>query len=126
MFKKWPRQTDLLRISQDRIIKITKNKNMSKSNPLANLQIVTNCPMCDFKYDKSSIKVIDKKDGIMVLYLNCRQCKSSVAMAIMIETFGITSISIMTDVVEDDIKKIDSGFIKCDDVLEIHKFLENK
>ena len=99
---------------------------MSKPNPLAGLQMAANCPMCDFKYDKSGIKVIDKKDGVMVIHLSCRQCKSSVTMAIMTGAFGITSISVMTDVAKDDIEKIGRSFIKCDDVLEMHKFLENK
>lgn len=100
---------------------------MSKSNSPANLQMVTNCPMCDFKYDgKKNIKMIDKKDGMVTFYLNCSRCKSSVIVTVMTEMFGITSISMITDVVEDDIKKISGDFIKCDDVLEMHKFLEKK
>ena len=80
---------------------------MSKSNSPANLQMVTNCPMCDFKYDgKKNIKIIDKKDGMVTFYLSCDQCKSSVIVAVMIEAFGITSISVMTDIVENDLKKI--------------------
>ena len=100
---------------------------MSKSNPLASLQVVMNCPVCDFKYDsKKNIKMIDKKDGMITFYLTCDRCKSSVIAAIMTEAFGITSISVMTDITENDINKIDSGLIKYDDVLEMHKFLENK
>ena len=100
---------------------------MSKSNPFAGLKIITNCPMCDFKYDtEKNIKTINRKDGMITFYLNCSQCKSSVIVAVMTEAFGIASVSIMTDVVENDIRKIDGGFIKYDDVLEMHKFLENK
>ena len=100
---------------------------MSKSNPFTGLKIITNCPMCDFKYDgEKNIKTIDRKDGMVTFYLSCSQCKSSVIVAVMTEAFGITSISIMTDIVENDIRKIDGSFIKCDDVLEMHKFLENK
>lgn len=100
---------------------------MSKPNPLAILQIVTNCPMCNFKYDgKKDIKIIDKKDGVIVFHLTCGQCKSSVVVAIVVEAFGMTSITAMTDIVEEDLKKINSGFIEYDDVLEMHKFLESK
>ncbi len=100
---------------------------MSKSNPQANLQMVTNCPMCDFKYDgKKNIKIIDKKDGMVTFYLNCDRCKSSLIVAVMIEAFGVTSVSVMTDIVENDLKKINGDLIKYDDVLEVHKFLENK
>ena len=100
---------------------------MSKPNPLAGLKIITNCPMCGSKYDaEKNIKTIDRKDGMITFYLSCSQCKSSVIVAVMTEAFGITSVSIMTDIVENDIRKIDGGFIKYDDVLEMHKFLENK
>ena len=123
MFKKWLKQIDLLRILRDN----NKNKNMSKSNPLASLQMVTNCPMCDFKYDsKKNIKIINKKDGMVTFYFNCDQCKSSLIVAVMIEAFGVTSIGVMTDIVENDIKKIDNGLIEYDDVLEVHKFLEKR
>ena len=100
---------------------------MSKSNQQTNLQMVTNCPMCDFKYDtEKNIKMIDKKDGMIIFYLNCDQCKSSIIVAVTIEAFGATSVSVMTDIAENDLKKINGDFIKYDDVLEVHKFLENK
>ena len=98
---------------------------MGKSNPIASLQIITNCPMCDFKYDKKDIKVIDKKDGLITVYLNCQKCKSSMVMAIMAGALGITSVSMMTDITEDDLKNMESNYVKHDDVLEMHKFLEN-
>lgn len=82
--------------------------------------------MCDFKYEKEDIKIIDKKDGLITLYLQCRQCKSSLMMVIMTGAFGITSISTMTDVMEDDLEKVRDSCVDYDDVLEMHKFLKNK
>ncbi len=100
---------------------------MSKSNSFTGLKIITNCPMCGFKYDdKKDIKTIDRKDGMITFYLNCSQCKSSVIVAVMTEAFGVSSVSIITDIVENDIRKIDGNSIKYDDVLEMHKFLESK
>ncbi len=98
---------------------------MSKSNSLPNMQIMTKCPMCDFKYEKEDIKLVKKNEGVIALHLNCRQCKSSLMMLIMAGALGVTSISMMTDIVEDDIEKVNSN--KCvnyDDVLEMHKFLK--
>ncbi len=99
---------------------------MPKSNPIANLQVITKCPMCDFKYDRNDIKVVEKKQETISLYLNCRQCKSSITMVILMGMLGATSVSVMTDVMESDLKKIDNRYINYDDVLEIHKFLKNK
>ncbi len=99
---------------------------MKKPNPMTSLQIITNCPMCDFKYDKKDIKMIDKKDGLITIYLNCQKCRSSMMMVIMTGVLGITSVSMMTDIVEDDLKNIENSCVEYDDVLEMHKFLESK
>ena len=84
---------------------------MGKSNPMASLQIITNCPMCDFKYDKKDIKMVNKKDGLITVYLSCQKCKSSMMMVIMTGALGITSVSMMTDISENDLKNIENSFI---------------
>jgi len=99
---------------------------MEKSNSIASLQIITNCPMCDFKYDKKDIKMIDKKDGLITVYLNCQKCRSSMVMVIMAGILGITSVSMMTDITKDDLKNIENSYIEYDDVLEMHRFLERR
>jgi len=93
---------------------------------MANLQIMTRCQMCNSKYKSSDAKVIDKKDGAITLYLNCKKCKTSIIMIIMANILGITSISAITDIAEDDFGSISANYIEYDDVLEVHKFLENK
>ncbi|MCK5122677.1 MAG: hypothetical protein KAQ87_00795 [Candidatus Pacebacteria bacterium] len=99
---------------------------MKKSNSMASLQIITNCPMCDFKYDKKNVKMIDKKDGMITVYLSCQKCRSSMMMVIMTGILGITSVSMMTDITESDLKNIKSSYIEYDDVLEMHQFLERR
>lgn len=99
---------------------------MSKSNPPVSLQIMTNCPMCDFKYSKEDINVVNRKDELTLVHLKCQRCKSAVMMMVITESFGITSASVMTDIIQDDLKKISGDLINGDDVLEVHKFLKNK
>lgn len=87
---------------------------------------MTKCPMCNASYQKNDVKVITKNDGTVSIYMNCGRCKSSVVMLLVASPSGITSISIPTDITEDDfdkIKKDDS--IGCDDVLEMYKFLKD-
>jgi hypothetical protein len=98
----------------------------SKSNPMPNLQIMTKCPMCNASYQKDDIKIINKNDGTISIYMNCGHCKSSVVMLLMAGPTGVTSISIPTDITEDDFEKIrSSDSIGYDDVLEMYKFLKN-
>ena len=99
---------------------------MGKSSSMASLQIITNCPMCDFKYDKKNIKMVDKKNGVITIHLNCWKCKSSMMMVIMTGALGITSVSMMTDITENDLKNMENNYVEYDDVLEMHKFLESR
>jgi len=43
----------------------------------------------------------------------------------MVGPMGVTSISIPTDITEEDFEKISSAAISCDDVLEMYKFLKD-
>lgn len=87
---------------------------------------MTKCPMCDASYEKEDIKIISKKDGTLSLYLSCKHCKSSVVMLLIMGNMGVTSISIPTDITEDDFEKVrGSEVVSYDDVLEMYKFLKN-
>ncbi len=99
---------------------------MPKSNPVPNLQIMTKCPMCSASYNKKDIKVMNKNDGSLSIYLSCSHCKSAVVMLLLAGPMGVTSISIPTDITEEDFDKIDNRHaINCDDVLEMYKFLKD-
>lgn len=99
---------------------------MAKSNPVSNVQIATKCPMCGFNFSKDDIKTIDSKEGAATFFLSCSKCKSSVMMVIMASALGITSISMVSDLAEKDLGKIEETCVEYDDVLEMHKFLKNK
>ncbi len=82
--------------------------------------------MCSASYNKEDIKVINKNDGSLSIYLSCSHCKSAVVMLLMAGPMGVTSISIPTDITEEDLDKMDGRCaISCDDVLEMYKFLKN-
>lgn len=99
---------------------------MSKSNPIPNLQIMTKCPMCSASYKKDDIKIINKNDGNLSVYLSCTHCKSSVVMLLIVGPGGVASISIPTDITEEDFEKIrKNDAINYDDVLEMYKFLKD-
>jgi transcription elongation factor Elf1 len=99
---------------------------MAKPNPISNVQIATKCPMCDFKFSKDDVKTIDSKEGATTFFLNCSKCRSSVMMVIMANALGITSISMVSDLMEKDLNKMEANCVEYDDVLEMHKFLKNK
>lgn len=99
---------------------------MPKSNQTPNLQIMTKCPMCGASHKQEDIKIINKNDGSLSIYMNCSQCKSSTMMLLMANPAGFASISIPTDITEEDFDKVtDSDAVSYDDVLEMYKFLRD-
>jgi len=100
---------------------------MAKFYSFPNWQSFSRCPLCDHPYDSKKIKVIEKKDGLMVLYLNCSKCKSSIMLMVSAGLLGITSVSIITDITEKDMKRFQNKKpISADDVLDLHTFLKEK
>lgn len=70
--------------------------------------------------------MIARQDDTFSLYLNCKHCKSSMVMLLIMGPMGVTSISIPTDITEKDLemmKHVDS--VNSDDVLEMYKFLKS-
>lgn len=99
---------------------------MSNKNPIPHLQIVTNCPFCGGEYGKEDIKLITRKDDTFSLYLNCKNCKSSMVMLLIMGPMGIASISIPTDITEKDLDMMSHiEPVDGDDVLEMYKFLKS-
>jgi hypothetical protein len=94
---------------------------------MPNLQIMTKCPMCSASYEKSDIKIINKNDGNLSVYLSCSHCKSSVVMLLIVGPAGVASISIPTDMSEEDFNRSqENDIVSCDDVLEMYRFLRDK
>lgn len=90
------------------------------------LKFINNCPLCGHKYDTNFFKVVDKKDGVMTLYLACPFCQSSVMIALTVNAMGMTSVSMITDITEKEIDNLkDRHAVSADDVLEFHAFLSS-
>jgi transcription elongation factor Elf1 len=98
---------------------------MAKIYSLSDWQNFINCPLCGQNYDSKKIKVVERKDGLMIFYLVCPRCKSSVMTMVSASSLGVTSVSMLTDITEEDMERFKNKEpISADDVLELHMFLE--
>lgn len=99
---------------------------MAEFYPITNLKFLAQCPLCNHAYSFKGVKVLSKKDDLIILHLTCQHCKGSVMVAVGFGVFGITSVSILTDATANDLDRFgELKSISADDVLEMHKFLEN-
>jgi len=96
------------------------------------LSQVLTCPICGSHYTSDSTKVIESKtekrgdEASLVIHSDCEKCRSSIAFnvaALGSEMFTVGAISDLT--ATDAIKFRKSNPVSTDDVLEMHRFLEN-
>lgn len=87
-----------------------------------------NCSVCGESFQPRNAHLLDRKPDISHVYTQCSKCKSSSITFVLKNTMGfITTIGMLTDMTKGDIEKFkDKKPISADDVLELHKSLENK
>lgn len=87
------------------------------------------CPVCDYRYNLESTKIIDsRQDGgqlSLVIHSNCQKCKSNVVFSVNISGPDIFSVGMITDLTSRDAKKFsDSRMVTAQDVMAMHQFLD--
>jgi len=85
------------------------------------------CPSCETGFGSRNASVIKKKPDMSHIYAQCPNCKSSVSVFVFRSRIGfVTTVGILTDMQKEDILRLKRVRpISADDVLELHKILEN-
>lgn len=91
-----------------------------------NLDFTVHCSVCKAGYGFGKGEVIEKKDNFLSVYLRCPKCESALVASILFGTIGgVVITAMLTDLKMEDIKKLKKASpISADDVIEIHKELE--
>lgn len=89
------------------------------------LQILTICPICQATYNPLKTQIMAERDDAHVVYLECRQCGSSVLALVTTSLAGLSSIGTVTDLTSHEIVAAQQHQpISHDDVLNLHAWLE--
>ena len=101
-------------------------KKISKDKA-SDYKFLGNCPICDSKFSHSHTSQIDKDENMQTLYVECGKCGSSVVLGIIKNIPGVvTTVGMLTDMKREDIDRMKKlSPITYDDVIEVHKYLEN-
>lgn len=100
---------------------------MERFYPNLDLKFFANCPLCNTQYNPKEIKVIDKKEGLIVLYFVCSKCKSAIISSISAGVLGVMAVSMITDLSETEVDMIKSeNKISSDDILAIYHSFKNR
>lgn len=97
--------------------------NLFNDNPT----LITHCPVCNVRYDPLEARVLEERENAHLVYIKCRQCQSAILALIMANSLGISSMGLITDLNSDDILKFKAAKpVSCDDVIEVHQFLNKE
>ncbi|HEY4518829.1 MAG TPA: hypothetical protein VJK01_00510 [Candidatus Paceibacterota bacterium] len=98
-----------------------------KSKRIKNTFIFGLCPVCREELKEKNAHIFDKKNAVTRYCVKCARCSSSVLLSVSSTDSNVTAtLGILTDAQKSDFSLIqDSAQISADDVLEIHKSLEN-
>ena len=97
--------------------------NLFNDNPT----LITHCPVCNVRYDPLEARVLEEGESAHLVYIKCRQCQSAILALIVANSLGISSMGLITDLNGDDVLKFKGAKpVNCDDVIEVHQFLNKE
>ncbi len=89
--------------------------------------LIPYCPVCEYRYKPLEARLLDEKEDICLIYINCKRCRASLLALIVDNQLGVSSFCLVTDLNMNEVMKFkDSAAISVDEVLELHSALKNK
>lgn len=87
-----------------------------------------NCPVCASSYKKEQTSVVEKRDGVLTIHVDCPKCASSALLTVYSGVKGlVTTVGAPTDLTKADLERVKrSRRLTGNDVLELHTFFERK
>src|SRR3989338_8246417 len=99
----------------------------SYSQSLENLRLVAFCPLCNAQYQPNQASILEQKYDANLIYVECDQCGASIIALVVMGLMGISSIGLVTDLTERDIRRFQyAPAMSSDDILDLHRELQHK
>lgn len=91
------------------------------------LEVLLDCPVCNFKYEPDSVKVVDGRQNVLLVHVTCGNCKTSSLALVSKNTSGMTAVTMgmLTDLdYEEAGWMLEQAPITADEVLDIHQAVD--
>ena len=99
--------------------------NFSGSRGIDGLKLVSRCPLCQTEHNPLETSLLDEAEGSHLLYIKCQKCGSGVVASVTPSNFGMTSVGVITDLSDSEIRSTkDWGRVTADDVLGVAEYLK--
>lgn len=91
------------------------------------LRLVSYCPVCETRYNPIEAKLLGQDGDTRLMHVQCRKCQHTVLALVLVNQVGASSIGILTDLSYTDVLKFtEHQRLSINDVLEVHRFFEQK
>lgn len=86
----------------------------------AGLRLMAKCPLCQARYQPSSVKVIAEREDAYLVHVLCAKCRSAVVALVFANLFGVSSVGVLTDLGSDEVLRAQERAVDTDDVLALY------
>ena len=88
------------------------------------LKMISHCPVCHYSNTAIEAKVLEESDNAHLVYIKCKRCQSAVLALFSTNSFGISSMGVITDFDSYEVAKFKNlSKVNTNDVLAVHKYL---
>ncbi|MFA4871614.1 MAG: hypothetical protein WC610_00935 [Patescibacteria group bacterium] len=94
--------------------------------PEDTLRLVSYCPVCHCHYNPLEAKILDENETAHLIYVKCGRCKSAIVALILANSFGVSSVGLITDLDSQEVNKFrESAKINSDELLGVYEALKS-
>lgn len=91
------------------------------------VKLIAYCPLCEADLNPVKAKVVEGKEDLHLVHIQCNKCKGYILALVMKTTNGLSSIGLITDLNYNDVARFkDKEIINDDEVIKIHKLFNKK
>lgn len=91
------------------------------------IRLVSSCPLCDAKLSAAKAQMIEEREDMSLVHIQCSKCKTSLLVVVVNTQMGISSVVLITDLSFEDVLTFrDIPELTADTVIEIHQMMKDK
>lgn len=103
-----------------------KNQNSFNFSSLQALKNISNCPVCQAKYDPLQASLIQEEEDAYLAYIKCQKCRTAMLVLIMAQGPLLSSVGVVTDLTPEDLDILKRKSISSDDILSLYQAFKSQ
>lgn len=91
------------------------------------IRLVSSCPLCDAKLSSAKAQLIEERDDMSLVHIQCTKCKTALLVVVVNTQMGVSSVVLITDLSFEDVLTFrEVPGVTADDVIALHQTIRDK